>query len=317
MKKYYFIIGLLTLFSSVLISQDPEFTQFYANPLYLNPAFAGTHGCHRVNLNYRNQWPSISGSFITSSFSYDREVENIGGLGALITQDVASKTISTTNISAIYAKGYNITKPFSIRVGFQTTFFHKTLDWNKLTFGDMIHTRKGFINPTQEIKRGGKKSGIDFSGGILGYSKTCYIGLAAHHVTEPDETLILGESPIPLKYTFHAGAILTTKDAHYGSNEVKISPNILYRKQGSFEQLNLGLYLIKGPIWAGFWYRNQDAFIVLFGLQSERFKVGYSYDVTTSKLELASGGSHEISLGMNFICKKSKVKFRPDICPSF
>ena len=44
--------------------QDPEFTQFYANPLYLNPAFAGTARCSRVNLNYRNQWPGIYGTLM-------------------------------------------------------------------------------------------------------------------------------------------------------------------------------------------------------------------------------------------------------------
>ncbi|WP_343789462.1 type IX secretion system membrane protein PorP/SprF, partial [Wandonia haliotis] len=51
-------------------AQDPIFTQFYANPLYLNPALAGTHGCPRFALNYRNQWPAISGNFVTYSASY-------------------------------------------------------------------------------------------------------------------------------------------------------------------------------------------------------------------------------------------------------
>ena len=43
-----------------LKAQDPQFTQFYANPLYLNPAFAGTARCPRICMNYRNQWPNLS-----------------------------------------------------------------------------------------------------------------------------------------------------------------------------------------------------------------------------------------------------------------
>ncbi|MGM0478992.1 MAG: type IX secretion system membrane protein PorP/SprF, partial [Bacteroidota bacterium] len=34
-------------------AQDPQFSQFYANPIYLNPAFAGSHGCPRFAANYR------------------------------------------------------------------------------------------------------------------------------------------------------------------------------------------------------------------------------------------------------------------------
>jgi hypothetical protein len=48
------------------------------------------------------------------------------------------------------------------------------------------------------------------------------------------------------------------------------------------------------------------------------FKVGYSYDVTVSKLNNGvSGGSHEISMGFNLNCKKPIPKFRTISCPSF
>ncbi|WP_417266065.1 type IX secretion system membrane protein PorP/SprF, partial [Brumimicrobium sp.] len=53
--------------SSKAYAQDPQFSQFYANPIYLNPAFAGSHGCPRFAVNYRNQWPALSGTFVTYS----------------------------------------------------------------------------------------------------------------------------------------------------------------------------------------------------------------------------------------------------------
>ena len=52
-------------------AQDPHFTQYYANPLYLNPAFAGVKQCPRVTTNYRNQYPSL-GVYQTFSASYDQ-----------------------------------------------------------------------------------------------------------------------------------------------------------------------------------------------------------------------------------------------------
>lgn len=312
------VVVVLVFFSGKLLAQDPEFTQFYANPLYLNPAFAGTHNCPRINMNYRNQWPSISGSFVTQSVSYDQHVNSIsGGLGLLVTNDVAAKTLRTLNASAIYSYQLKVSRSFSVRVGFQATFFQKKLDWSKLTFGDMIDPRRGFVYTTNDVPRGGSKSGIDFAAGILGFSKTFYLGIAAHHVTEPDESLVQGNSPIPMKITGHAGAIIPLSEGKYTENDAKVSPNILFRQQGTFQQLNLGLYVTKGAFWGGVWYRNGDAFIALVGLQNDQFKLGYSYDVTTSKLTLASGGSHEISLGLLFTCKPPRKKYRTISCPSF
>lgn len=313
-----YIVILLVSIAANLKAQDPEFTQFYSNPLYLNPAFAGTNNCPRVTLNYRNQWPGISGTFVTQSFSYDQNVRSLsGGLGLLVTNDQAAKTLSTLRASGIYSYQIKVTRQFSVRVGFEATFFQKRLDWSKLTFGDQIDPRRGFVYTTNDVPRGGSKTGVDFSAGVLGFSKNFYFGFAAHHVTEPDESLVQGDSPLPMKLTGHAGAVIALSESKYSSNDAKISPNVLFRQQGSFQQLNLGLYVTRGPLWFGAWYRNADAFIVLLGLQTDLAKIGYSYDVTTSKLTLATAGSHEISFQLNFTCKPPRKKYRTISCPSF
>lgn len=313
-----YIVILLVSIAANLKAQDPEFTQFYSNPLYLNPAFAGTNNCPRVTLNCRNQWPGISGTFVTQSFSYDQNVRSLsGGLGLLVTNDQAAKTLSTLRASGIYSYQIKVTRQFSVRVGFEATFFQKRLDWSKLTFGDQIDPRRGFVYTTNDVPRGGSKTGVDFSAGVLGFSKNFYFGFAAHHVTEPDESLVQGDSPLPMKLTGHAGAVIALSESKYSSNDAKISPNVLFRQQGSFQQLNLGLYVTRGPLWFGAWYRNADAFIVLLGLQTDLAKIGYSYDVTTSKLTLATAGSHEISFQLNFTCKPPRKKYRTISCPSF
>ncbi len=302
-----------------LKAQDPEFTQFYANPLYLNPAFAGAARCPRIAMNYRNQWPSLSGTFVTSSASYDQHVDGIyGGLGLIVTNDKAGEaTLNTTNISAIYSYQLKINRQFSLRFGFQATFFQKSLDWNKLTFGDMIDPRRGFVYQTNDVPRGGSISNVDFSAGVIGYSDKFFAGFAVHHLTQPNESLITGTSPLPMKFTGHMGAKISLSNNKYSTNDASIAPNIMYRAQGTFQQLNMGLYLTKGALTGGVWYRNKDAFIVLVGVTSEHFKFGYSYDLTVSKLGMQSGGSHELSMTLNFNCKKPVKKFRTISCPSF
>ncbi len=318
------ILGLSLLFATSgnneLKAQDPEFTQFYANPLYLNPAFAGTARCPRIALNYRNQWPGISGTFITTSASYDQHVESLyGGLGLMVTNDQAANTLKTIRVSGIYSYQIKVNRKFSIRTGFEATYFQKSLDWSKLTFGDMIDERRGFVYQTGDLPRGGTRGGIDFSAGIIGFSDVFFFGFAAHHLTQPDESLIKGESPLPMKLTGHAGAVipLAGAAAKYQTNDASISPNILYRQQEKFTQLNMGLYVKKGPLVGGVWYRNKDAFITLIGIQTDNVKIGYSYDVTISKLSVASGGAHEVSFTVNFDCKPKRRTFRTISCPSF
>ena len=322
-KVYLFsiILSTFTLFNTQIYSQDPVFTQFYSNPIYLNPALTGTHMCPRVSMNYRNQWPGISGTFVTSAFSYDQHVSSLhGGLGLMFVNDQASNSLVNTRISGIYSYQMKVSRKFSIRTGFEATYWQKSLDWNQLTFGDMIDPIRGFVYNTQDIPRGGTVGGLDLSAGIVGFSEQFYIGFAAHHLTEPDESMLSNNSsPIPRKYTGHIGAMipLAGKASKYETEEAFISPNILYRRQGSFQQINMGIYLSKGPLVGGVWYRNQDAFILLVGMQMGQVKFGYSYDVTVSKLSMATSGSHELSLQLNFDCKPKKRTYRTISCPSF
>ena len=100
-----FAIGIFT--SIDLKAQDPAFSQFYANPLYLHPAFAGAapKGAPRTNLNYRDQWPGIGRTFITTSVSYDKHVDKVGGgLGVLILNDRSGDgNIQLNSASLIYS----------------------------------------------------------------------------------------------------------------------------------------------------------------------------------------------------------------------
>ena len=92
--KILIALSALVFTTETASAQDPAFSQFYANPLYLNPAFAGTNICPRVNLNYRDQWPGIGRTYVTTSVSWDKHIQAIGGgLGVIVSQDKADKAI--------------------------------------------------------------------------------------------------------------------------------------------------------------------------------------------------------------------------------
>lgn len=300
-------------------AQDPSFTQYYANPLYLNPAMAGTNKCPRVVLNHRNQWPALSGNYVTTQASYDQYVDAIsGGLGFYVQNDNAGRgTLRSFSLNGIYSYQLTISETFSMVVGFQGTYFQRSLDWNKLTFGDMIDSRRGFILDTKDTQRGGKKDNVDFSSGAVLFSENFYVGIAVHHLFEPNESLIVAESPLERKYTFHTGAVIPVGKDIRGETETTISPNFLYQRQFGFQQYNLGVYVKRGPLIGGLWYRFDDSFIALVGVENEHFKLGYSYDLTTSSLTTKTAGSHEVSFTFNFNCRPQKKKFRAINCPQF
>jgi len=325
LKKLFLTLFFMLSAGITAFSQDPHFSQYYANPLYLNPAFAGTAVCPRLILNYRNQWPSIAGTFVTYSASYDQHVDNLsGGLGLMFNSDKAGEGTLTTNmISGIYSYRLQVSRYFSIKAGFQASYFQKSIDWEKLTFGDQIDPRYGFVYYTQETKPGDLTKGTtDFSAGLLGYGESVYGGVAVHHLTQPNEGFF-SVSKLPMRITAHMGAIIDLEH-HRRRRKVEdptLSPNILFMKQQDFEQLNYGLYFNKYPLVGGVWFRqgfdNPDAFIALIGFQTSVVKIGYSYDVTVSKLSNATGGSHEVSFALQFDCRPKKKRIRAINCPSF
>ncbi|MBM3164902.1 MAG: type IX secretion system membrane protein PorP/SprF [Bacteroidetes bacterium] len=318
-KKLYFFIASLAI-ATISVAQDPTFTQFYANPIYLNPALAGSTGCPRIGMNYRNEWPQLTGNYVTYSLAYDSYVKNIsGGLGFIALHDQQGRgTISTTMVGAIYSYNLKVSRKFSVMAGVRAAYFQKFLDWTKLTFGDMIDPRRGFIYQTGDVPRGdGRRGFFDASAGLVGYTDVFYFGVAAHHLNRPDESMILGTSKLPMRFTGHAGANIKLSRNKF-NNSTSISPNVIYQYQNGFQELSVGAYIRYENFTAGAWYRNRDAFIVCLGIQTPKFKIGYSYDITVSKLgNGVSGGSHEVSLGFNLPCKKKAKNFRKISCPSF
>jgi type IX secretion system PorP/SprF family membrane protein len=325
----------LIIASATTYAQDPVFTQFYSNPVYLNPAFSGSNKCPRIVSNYRDQWPGFSGNFITTAVTYDQGAHALnGGFGLIFLSDQISKTLKSNEVSFSYAYHQHVSRTFTINYGIQTTFIQKSVDVSNLTFSDMIHPRRGFVFSTQDIISADPVNIFDFSAGIIGYSDKFFIGFAAHHLTEPKLTFLQQSSSfsadaiLSRRYTIHAGTeILLGNTSLYTPTKQKetISPSFIYSKQGEFQQLNLGLYYKRGIYVVGGWFRchpdfskfSSDSFIVTLGLEGNIIRVGYSYDVTTSQLSVYSGGSHEISLALKLYCKPKKKVLRAMSCPSF
>ncbi len=302
------MVFLLLFAESVLgaFGQDPEFSQFYSNPLYLNPGFTGTTSFPRINLNYRNQSPHNGETFTSYSISFDRFSKTVnGGLGFQLVHDRELNNVIQTNCANMfYSYHIKINDWSFVSAGLQAGITYKSFDPGHLIFPTMINQLSGeIIGSLPDGFERGSTIFPDFAVGVVGQIDDIFWGVSVHHLTKPDESIIKGDQTgrLPRKVTFHLGA--RSHKLHNGllSREFTFSPNIIYQQQGSFKQLNLGFYMIEKSITFGAWYRNNislipDALIALIGISKEKFKFGYSFDWTLSKLSNYSYGSHEVSL---------------------
>ncbi|MDY5968860.1 MAG: type IX secretion system membrane protein PorP/SprF [Bacteroidales bacterium] len=310
-------------------AQDVLFSQFYANPLYLNPAFAGSKVCPRISLNFRNQWPALVSAFTTVGASYDQYIDPLhGGVGALLMADRQGDhgALSTTSLAAMYSFRFQLTSSIFVNAALQGGITNTSLNWDNLRFPDMIDNITGFTGLTSaQMPDNTDQWYLDFAAGALVYSEKWYAGFSAHHLTQPNEGFY-GVSKLPIKMTAHAGCLINLSEerrrtSSLGFGTPVISPNIVYQHQQKFNYFNYGVYLDWMPFMVGVWFRqsleNPDAFVFQLGVQQDHFKIGYSYDVTVSKLSNNTSGAHELSIGIMLPCPEKKHKVKAIRCPSF
>lgn len=310
----------------VVRGQDAHFSQFYANPLHLNPAFTGSERCPRVALGYRNQWPALGPTYVTYSASYDQHVNLIqGGAGLHLLSDVQGDgTIKTNIISGMYSYTLPVTHNFAIAAGFEASYVMKTIKWDFI-FPDMIHPLYGPIYSTQENPAlvNDHKNYFDFSAGLIGFTERTFFGVAVHHLTEPSESFLRGsDAVLPRKFTAHFGTEIPINNKKYRRGELSLAPQLLFHQQGQFQQFNWGIYVNRKAIVAGFWLRQNfnfqyDSFIMLVGFRQDNIRFAYSYDFTVSRLRNSTYGSHEVSFAYIFPCHTKTDKKRVISCPSF
>ena len=298
-------------------AQDVTYSQFYANPLYLNPALAGSKLSQRITFNYRNQWPNIVKGYISYSASWDQHFDKISGaLGVIVNSDVAGAgTYNKLSGSGIYVYQLRASRNIVVNAALQAGYFHYRLDWNKLKFGD----------DTETAPRRKNIGNVDFSAGLLaGYKEILYFGLAVNHLSQPNISFYEGPANrMELRYTLHSGVLIDFFERMEGDdyNNLSIAPNIVYVQQGNFKQLNAGMSVNLFPLIGGLWLRqnfnNPDGAIAMLGFQQKNYKIGYSYDYTISKLTSKTGGAHEISIVLLFPKPKTIRRFCEIRDPNF
>ena len=315
-------------------AQDPHFSQFFASPLTLNPAFTGKFdGQWRLAVNHRDQWPSIPKAYVTTSGSFDFSIMkdklpagDVFGIGISGLSDASANdqlklnygSLSLSYHKALDEDGYN-----TIGAGFQGTYSSLTLDEGKLTFEDMLR-QNGFTGARTDFLTNGNNhnyfdvnAGILFSGSSNGINNY-YAGVSVYHVNRPKVGFKEQNYLLANRITLHGGGSLPVADA------LTLNASFIYQSQSKASETTLGGALAynlnkdesnPSSIFIGSWLRLNDALIPYVGLEVGGLRIGASYDVNISSLKTATASRGGSEFSLIYIKIKSESKGIP--CPRF
>jgi len=251
-------------------AQEDFFTQYNLSKTNTNSAFTGSDSAFVLSSAATFPTKEKDNEIFFSADNYFHFLR--GGLGITYNREsLIAGSLITSRINLTYAPHFEF---FNHRLAFQPGisigYFQRYIDWSKLTFGNMIDEKSGFIYDPQETKGLDRKSNLDFSAGVLLFTKLFYGGFAIHHITQPDEGLA---SPHRLlsRYTAHAGANIPI-----GSYFI-VSPNLMYVQQGDFSMFLTGITAKYKWLVAGASFGNSNTFVSTIGLQNRFFRISYSY----------------------------------------
>lgn len=334
--KIIFLLASLHFMQTFADAQDAHFSQFYASPLTMNPATAGTYkGTFRISTVYRDQWRSaldnplksfaVSGDVNFDIRYHKNSAPDKVALGITFFGDRVSLFDLNTNevvLTGAYHKVLNPRNKQYLGIAIQGGVFQKTINYEDLTFQDAYNSVDGYTLGTAENLPVNNRAYADVNLGVYytvspSRNTSFHLGLGYFHANKPNisyynsediiNTNLIKTDILDPKWSLHTGASFKTAD------RLNIEPRVNFLVQGAYSELNLGTtfrykldpqaarYFLIGPYIRGVRNYNSysmESFIAMAGIELNNFIIGMSYDQNLGSLvkDRRSLSSFELSL---------------------
>jgi type IX secretion system PorP/SprF family membrane protein len=326
---FAYLVLSLCLMGNADAQVDPHFSQNFVYPSTVNPALTGCFtGDFKITGIFRNQWANISNGFKTFGLSAEAITNKNVAVGISVFNQGTGTGYVYQNTYATFAYtgvkfGTQNTKQLTFAL--QAGYINKRFDRSKFETGEQWNNTTGYNGSasTNELLPSNSSMVFDAGAGILYYDVDAdkkvnpYIGISVSHLTSPEESFFAkGEkTKLPLKFAAHASV------NYYSSEDLIITPTILFMQQGSARELMAGVFFTKNisdnvALLGGLNYRYQDAFIPAVGIEYNAFKLGASYDVSLTDVGNTIYTTNSFEMSLSYIFKKKDVP-RGLRCPQF
>lgn len=346
MRKIYILLAIASVIGHrSSVAQDIHFSQVTNVPLWLNPAITGfTPGVARIAVQHRNQWFSVTkdgffkSPFLTTALSFDMPIEikhDALGVGLFLANDQQGANTFTgiiCNASVSYIKTIGREENHRLAAGFQAGYTYQIIKTQDFQFANQFvdNVFQSSIDNNEGITKN-RVGYVNLHGGLFWYGKVhnklgMYVGSSFYNATIPKYNILPNQSNrIYWRWNVHAGMdIILSKKYH-------ILPAAMFTRQGVNRQLNIGLgfgydFADDKGLTIGCYTRVDDiskgilndAVFPYVGVNVSGFKIGLSYDATTSKLKNTGSGVGALEIHLSYTVKKRDYNFASSlVCPRF
>lgn len=314
MKNIILIISLL--FCVAITQSNAQSTGFFGGhynvaPILISPASAGFSETHQIMMNARTQWVGFPGAPKTYIVNYNGPIGSTFGFGA----GFLSETIG--NITNF---GYKMN--FALRVQPRNTKFKGAFgfstEFNRQRLADSVRESEFFESGDEIIMQAidGRRI-FDASMGVWGtYGDSkfdkglTYFGLTFSNLIVAKVGDIASTNDNQGSFfkfvVFNVGHIFDVEQYNF-----KLEPSLMIRSLQNVPfqvDFNIKGSFLQEKLVAGLSYRSGsgDAVALLLGTKVESFNLYYSYDVSFSRFQKYSSGSHEVTIAFDFKSGKKK-----------
>ena len=286
----YLLAIITSIFFTVFIhgQQDILLTNFSANSLFLNPAYAGSNGYKQgsVFFNYRDQWMGLDGSPKTMMVGGENNLFNdrVGLGGSISRESIGIDTridLLTNSAYRLKFENDNEYLSFGLRVGFH-----------------LFSSDFGLVNYSggQDLVYDGQNdqfSVLTVGTGIYYTNRNSYVGFSIPAIAAISQSNNEYKSR---HFYLHAGSKLYFND----HNDLALEPTVLLKYEFAAPiQYSVGAkFWLLQQFGIGALYRSEDGIAVSSHLEINRsLDLGVSYDFNTSELSQDNVGSVEVFVG--------------------
>jgi type IX secretion system PorP/SprF family membrane protein len=309
-------IVIVSVLSTLLCyTQDPYFSNFALNLVYINPSYVSSVTNPEIAASYRNQWPALSGAFINYGASVSFPLKKFqSGFGFYFMNDLqGGGIITSTSLNCIYAYKIKINNSINLNAGLQASYLFENLNPENLVFESDLRNASGpsYGDEAFDIL---KNNFWDFSLGFMAeVNRLIYIGFSVQHLTRPGRYFSTADNNILYrKYSLHAQSQIPLLKGSRRNMPV-IMPSILIQKHRQHQHINYGSGILVSPLYIGIWAKNNLKFnfsslTVAAGFIKANYRIIYNYDINitrTNILDLGMG-AHEITFLLSFQYKEKR-----------